>query len=147
MIYALAITAICTMPTLDGTIHDSFDALEINHYYSNEGEHVFDQLIAWNWSESHNAFVVEAWRLWKTDRHPQKRSSGGYEIVFDDGDVTRRVTGKVFWETFTQRDREMENRSVYEKSLRTDFTKHDDHYRRSTDTPSEANDSDLELTP
>lgn len=143
MIHLIAIIACCTMPQTDGAIVDSFDAIEINHYYSDSGEHIFDQFIAWRWDNSRSDFVVEAWRLWKTDNYPQKRFNGGYEVLFDDGDLTRRVIGKVYWETFTQHDREMQNRSVFDKSDRRGLTHEDAHYHPSPSEPADA--SDLEI--
>jgi hypothetical protein len=122
MTLILTLALFGSIPQVCGEIIDSFDALEINHYYSDEGEHVFDQLICWRWDDSRNAFVVEAWRLWKIDRYPERRFSGGCEVLFDDGEITRRVRGKVFWETWSQRDREMEDRRKFSQDQRRGLT-------------------------
>lgn len=141
MTFGLLLAAMMTMPQTDGAIADRFDAIELNHYFDDRGEHVFDQIILWTWDDKQNAFKVDAWRLWKTDRGPTRRFDGGWELIWYDSDVLRRVEAKVFWETWTQRDREMDDRRLHPKEHRRELTRPADHFQP---TPS---DEDLDVTP
>lgn len=118
----LAILCCCAMPFAErvGIACDEVEVVEVNHYYDDEGQHIFDQLIFYSRGEQ-RPFDVRAWRLLKSATQFPTRNfnTGRYDVIWHDGEVTRRVEARVYRETFTQYDPEMRERSHLEKHLRT----------------------------
>lgn len=115
----LAVSAAGLLPS-DDVAADQVDMVEVNHYYDDEARHVFDQLIFYDWSASENRFQVRAWRLLKSSAQLPSRNwaSGGYDVIWHDGEVTRKVQAKAMRETWTQHDPEMRERSYLPKEQR-----------------------------
>jgi hypothetical protein len=126
MIAALLLAALMLTPPEEqtGVVVDAVDMVEVNHFYDDHGELVFDQLIFYDWCERANRFQVRAWRLLKaTAQRPQRNwNGGGFVIVWHDGDLLRRVEAQVFRETWTQHDPEMDERSILAKEKRRELT-------------------------
>jgi hypothetical protein len=68
---------------------------------------------------------VRAWRLLKSPAQiPHKNfNTGEYETLWHDGDVTRRVRGKSFRESWTQHDPELRERDYLPKDKRGELYK------------------------
>jgi hypothetical protein len=79
------------------------DAVELNHFYDQDGRHVFDQAICWRFNRATCRHEVQAWWLVKDE------SASGDMLRFD-GSVMRRVTTGRFFESWTQYDRELFDR-------------------------------------
>lgn len=101
---------------------DGFDRVEINHFYDDQGRHVFDQVIWSDW-DIHNRHTVGAWRLVKLPGiiPVLNNQSNLYESLFNDNDVTRKVTAKYKLETWTQFDPELVDRDFLPKEKRREL--------------------------
>lgn len=83
------------------------DVTEINHVYSCKGEHQFTQIIGWNDG------AVDWWRI-PTITPTPRRVGNRWHTVFHDkrGNVLRRVVSLSVWHSWTQYDREVEDRQL-----------------------------------
>lgn len=117
-----------SMPYVGDTPTDYVDKLELNHYYSDIGKHVLTQLIGWEFHphDPSQPMVVVFWKMVKQDKahqfSPTRTASGGWEVLFHDGDRLRNVHGRKFQETWTQYDPEMRNRTVWPRDKRRKLT-------------------------
>lgn len=59
----LAIIAISINPAPDGRTDDMCDRIELNHFYEEDGSHVFDQFVFWDWNYDESRWEVVDWRL------------------------------------------------------------------------------------
>jgi hypothetical protein len=122
---------------VDETLRDHVDLLEINHYYNDQAEHVFTQLIFWEFSWEKERWQVRAWRMAKgisMDRSipsPQRDwQRGGYALCWRDGDRLRSVHAVSLRETWTQYDPEQYDRQWTPTSERRDLRRSDVWGRR-----------------
>jgi hypothetical protein len=111
-----------TLP-MDDVVVESVDLIEVNHCYDEEGKHVFDQVLFYDWSAQDRQYHVRAWRMLK---HPSQipyrdTVSGRYEATWHDGWVMRSVQATTFRETWTQHDPEVAARSHLPKELRREL--------------------------
>jgi len=115
----LAMTALSLLPS-DGTIHDRCDEIEINHYHGDDGRLIHTQVIFWDFDEHAQRQRVAAWRLWKNPARTPVRNqhTGEWELLWHDAktNTMRRVTAASYRRTWTQYDREMENRDDFPRS-------------------------------
>lgn len=102
---------------------DEVDLVEINHFYDENGRHVFDQLIFYDWSAKESRFQVRAWRLLKSaSQIPQRNwQRGEFESVWHDGEVLRKIQAASFRETWTQHDPELTERAALPRELRREL--------------------------
>jgi hypothetical protein len=99
-----------------GPLTDDVDAIELNHFYDDQGRLVFSQFIFWEYRGEHK-FVVD-WRMVKDDVLPVQRN-GRYEYTFLDHDgIFRRVRAMTYGESWTQFDPEQEHRMIQPKEFR-----------------------------
>lgn len=104
-------------------LEERVDLIELNHFFDDQGRHVFDQLIFYDWSPGTAHYQVRAWRLSKTERQLPQRdwTRGGYALRWQDGEHLRCVTAIGRRETWTQYDRELDERDFLPKELRMDL--------------------------
>ncbi|QDS89919.1 hypothetical protein EC9_41210 [Rosistilla ulvae] len=104
---------------------EQVDLIELNHFFDEHGRHVFDQVIFYHWSQTHNRFHVKAWRLVKDpEQLPQKSwKPVGYRCVWHDDGVLRSVRAPAYRETWTQVDPERTNRQLLPQDQRTGLLK------------------------
>lgn len=123
MIIALAITVFCTIPP-DLTVTDQVDRVEINRYYDDNASHIFDQAIFYDWCYSTNRFQVRAWRLIRSPAQLPQRDflRGGYNMIWHDGEILRRIHARTARETWSQHDREIVERRVLADRYRQPLT-------------------------
>jgi len=103
---------------------DRVDLIEINHLYDQQGRHVIDQLIFYDWDSAARRFQVRAWRLLKSDdQHPRKsRSREDFVTTWRDQNVDRRVHAIQIRETWTTHDPEVREREMYPMEQRLDLS-------------------------
>jgi hypothetical protein len=103
---------------------DMVDVIEVNHCHDEDGKHVFDQIIFYDWSPTNRRYQVRAWRLLKEhSQYPSRNVSLGlYESLWHDGMVLRQVQGKTYRETWTQFDPELAARQFQRKEDRRQLT-------------------------
>jgi hypothetical protein len=95
-----------TLPIIPTVQPAHVDRIELNHYSSASGDHVFDQLIFYDWSNQRKRFDVREWRLVRDESMVPRRCRDGWRVVFYDGGIPREVMAKSMQETFTQYDPE-----------------------------------------
>lgn len=119
--FAVLLTLFAAIPN-ETVLDDSFDRVELNHFYDDEGRHIFDQVIWYDW-DIHNRHTIHAWRLVKNPSVIPilNRETGLYQSIFFDNDVLRKVTAKYYIETWTQYDVELVDREFLKKELRRDL--------------------------
>ena len=103
---------------------DQVDLIEYNHFYDEQGRHVFDQLIFYDWSRRDSRYQIRDWRLIKSPTQvPHKDEKRNlYTVTWHDGQVLRQVRAISIRETWTQYDPELVERAVLPKEQRRELT-------------------------
>lgn len=116
-----ALNAAAIRPTI---VQDTVDLVEVNHYHDARGEHVFDQLIFYDWSKQKRRFQVRAWRLIKTESQLPRRDHRRdvWLVRWHDDGVLREVTSASRRETWTQYDPELIEREFLAQDQRLDLS-------------------------
>lgn len=138
----LAALILSIIPQDDGICRDFVDLVELNHFYDEKGELVFNQLIWYDWSEFEGRFQVRAWRpvrshaampirQWfdKFDSQPANllsglpvKGRGMWVSSWADGEAYRCVTAKSFTESWTQHDPELAEREFLPEEKRKELS-------------------------
>lgn len=107
----------------ENVVQESVDLIEVNHFYDEHGRQVFDQAIFYEWCPIQCRYNVRAWRLYKSASQMPQRNwrTGGYDVMWHDGHVFRKVHASTFRETWTQYDPELIEREYLPKDLRSDL--------------------------
>jgi hypothetical protein len=123
----LALALLSILPR-DDVARESVDLIEVNHFYSENAELVFDQIIFYEWSKGDARYMVRSWRLIKTPLQIPYRdhANGGYTAVWvDGGDVLRVIRSRDFRETWSQAgvggDPELNEREFLPKDQRREL--------------------------
>jgi hypothetical protein len=102
---------------VDGVARDHVDRLEVNHFYNDQAEHVFTQIIFWEFNYEKARWQVRAWRMAKGIAQPSAMpypqrdwQRGGYVLLWRDGEIVRSVHADSLIETWTQYDPEQYDR-------------------------------------
>jgi len=105
-------------------LKDSVDLVEVNHYHDARGQHVFDQLIFYDWSSQKRRFQVRAWRLIKNENQMPRRDhrNGNWLVRWHDDGAMREVTATSRRETWTQYDPELVERDNLPQEQRLDLS-------------------------
>lgn len=111
--------ALGTVP-VEVVAQDAALIVERNHYYDQNGKHVFDQLIWYDFDPAQNRYQVRDWRLVREPEHAPvwDESRGCYRAVFMDGKTLRDVRACIYRETWTQYDPEIYEREYLPKDCR-----------------------------
>lgn len=120
MITALLLTVCSILPHDADTLRDQVDVVELNRFYDDEGRHVFDQVIWYDWEIDRHQ--VTDWRLVKGHEAPQAMN-GRWASVWYDNDRLRIVEATSKRETWTQFDPELAEREVRPKEKRRGLSK------------------------
>lgn len=112
-----------TNPLTPVTI-DQVDMIEYNHFFDEQGRHVFDQLIFYDWSPREQRYHVRDWRMIKEPsqfpyRDPRRDL---YLVTWQDGQVLRQVRARIIRESWTQHDPELSERSYLPKEHRRELS-------------------------
>jgi hypothetical protein len=112
MTWAIAALVACAAAPHDELIRDRVSLVELNHFYNDNGELVFDQLVFYDWCPVSERFQVRAWRMvkspWQVPQRDWQRR--GWLVLWLDGDRLRLVHADAFRETWTQYDPEVVER-------------------------------------
>lgn len=119
----LLCSALGTNPIRHVTI-DQVEVIEYNHFYDEQGRHVFDQLIFFDWSPRENRYQIRDWRLIKTvSQAPYHDANRGFYVAtWHDGLTLRQVRAAAIRETWTQYDPELTERAVLPKEHRRELS-------------------------
>jgi len=120
----LSIAVICFIPPTS-PVEDSVDLIEVNHLYGENGKKMLTQVIFYDWSELTNRYQVRTWRLFKhKSQYPLRNfQHGGYQTLWYDGGLLRRVRCKIHNETWTQFDPELRERKFLPQDMRLNLSK------------------------
>jgi len=102
---------------------EQVDLVEVNHFYDDQGRHVFDQVIFYDWAEGHSRHMVRAWRLVKNPAQLPQRNwkDGSYTALWHDNEVLRKVQARSMRESWTQYDPELVEREYLPKEKRKEL--------------------------
>ena len=80
------------------------DVVELNHFYDDNGQPVFDQVIYYDWDGARHQ-VRDWWLVKDPGQLPQRDwARGGYVALWFDDSVLRQVRAASLRETWTQYD-------------------------------------------
>ncbi len=117
---ALLLCVVAALPTFG---YESVDLIELNHFHEEEGRHVYDQLIFYEWSPSQAKYHVRAWCLVEPKEFSKLPTEiNGRTVVrwYDkDQQIDRRVSSPLYRETWTQVDPERANKKILPENQRT----------------------------
>ncbi len=121
---AVLFASMCLNP-IEDVATDRVDVIELNHFHDEQGKHVFDQVIFYDWSPTRGRYNVLAWRLLK---HPSQLptrdwSTGDFVTVWQDNSVLRKVRAETMRESWTQYDPELIERAYLPKEQRRELRK------------------------
>ncbi len=116
---AVVLTTVGLIP-LEDVATDEVDLIEVNHFISEQGKLVLDQVIFYDWSDLDCRYNVRAWRLLKSHAQIPQRNweHREFETVWYDRDVLRRVRCKSVRETWTRYDPELLERKFLPQASR-----------------------------
>ena len=120
-----ALVVVLGINPVEDVARERVDLMEVNHFYDEQGRLVFDQVIFYDWSPEHSRYMVRAWRLEKNPTQLPERDwrDGGYQAVWQDGEILRRVQAASMRETWTQYDPELVEREYLPKERRKELRK------------------------
>lgn len=95
------------------------DVLELNHVYDSKATHNFSQLLAWNWDEGQ---LHCDWWVLVGKKHAEYRLCGTYAELYSNDNWYRVIYGE-FTETWTQYDRDLNDRLVWPEECRRELPK------------------------
>jgi hypothetical protein len=117
------LACLCGSPPREDVASEQVDLVEVNHFYDDQGRHVFDQVIFYDWAEGHSRHMVRAWRLVKNPAQLPQRNwkDGSYTALWHDNEVLRKVQAKSMRESWTQYDPELAEREYLPKEKRKEL--------------------------
>ena len=117
---AMMMTVVFFLFPTDHVAVDQVDLIELNHFFDDRGQLVFDQVIFYDWCSSEGRFQVRDWRLIKSPAQIPRRNwrRGDFLTIWHDGDLLREVRSKGIHETWTQYDPELVERQNLPKEKR-----------------------------
>ncbi|MBM3966881.1 MAG: hypothetical protein FJ308_17720 [Planctomycetes bacterium] len=123
----LWIVVLCgaSVPKGHRVIEEQVDMIELNHFYDPLGRHVYDQVIFYHVSPETGKFRVRAWCLIEDRESLSRRplrdattSNVHVEWYDDNQKLLRRLSSKLFRESWTQVDPERSDKVQLEEKLR-----------------------------
>jgi hypothetical protein len=120
MLHTLALLTLLVVPR-DDVARESVDLVELNHFYDENGNLVFDQVIFWDWSERSARYQVRDWRLVRHEVQLPRPDCCGrkfWTVLWNDCGVNRAITAHAYRETWTQYDVELYEREILPKERR-----------------------------
>ena len=114
------LACLCGSSPREDVASEQVDLVEVNHFYDDQGRHVFDQVIFYDWAEGHSRHMVRAWRLVKNPAQLPQRNwkDGSYTALWHDNETLRKVQAKSMRESWTQYDPELVEREYLPKEKR-----------------------------
>lgn len=109
---------------IEDVVVEQVDLIEVSHVYDEKGKPVRDQVTFYDWSPDHSRYMVRDWRPLKNQTQMPIRDwhHGGHVSIWHDGEVLRRVHAWSVWETWTQYDPELTERTWLPKEMRRELT-------------------------
>jgi hypothetical protein len=126
--FTAAVMFLGTIPQDTGIVRDRVCCLEVNHFHDkDDAREVFVQLLAWEFCEGCERIVD--WRLVKRNDEGQANievqrdyRTGEHVARWLDGETFREVRAETYRETFTNWDRELQDREHHPLDRRRKLT-------------------------
>ncbi|MEQ1824528.1 MAG: hypothetical protein ABL921_01210 [Pirellula sp.] len=106
-------------------VEEHVDLIELNHFFDHKGCHVYDQVIFYERAADTGRFQVRAWCLVEDrdalNRRPVKNiETQMYQVDWYDNDqkLMRKLTSRLFRESWSQIDPERANKKVHDERSR-----------------------------
>ena len=116
---------------VSSTVHENVDLIELNHFHDEQGRHVYDQVIFYEYSQSTAQHLVRAWCLLEPSELISRRPTHShhddrYHVRWFDPDqnIRRHISSTQYRETWTQTDPERINKRVLDERNRTALYRH-----------------------
>jgi hypothetical protein len=127
MLLSATVVVACSLLSTTPIRHvaiDQVELIEYNHFYDEQGRHVFDQMLFYDWSARDARYQIRDWRLIKTTTQTPYYDAqrGFYVATWHDGLTLRQVRAGSIRETWTQYDPELTERSVLPKEHRRELS-------------------------
>ena len=104
---------------------ENVDLIELNHFFDQQGRLVYDQVIFYELAPETGRFQVRAWclvedREYLNRRPVQDQETQLYEVNWFDTDqrLKRKITSRLYRESWTQVDPERSNKKLHDERLR-----------------------------
>jgi hypothetical protein len=129
--FALLIAFVLSVPIrIENQASEYVDLIELNHFFDAKGRIVYDQVVFHERAPETGRFQVRAWCLVEDREHLNRRpvkneETGIYQVDWFDTDrrIQRKITSRLFRESWSQVDPERENKRVHPERLRIDLVK------------------------
>ena len=118
---------VCASVSLKGnpSVDEYVDLIELNHFFDQQGRLVYDQVVFYERAPETGRFQVRAWCLVEDreylNRRPVKNQETElYQVDWFDTDqrFLRKITSRLFRESWTQVDPERSNKKFHDERLR-----------------------------
>lgn len=110
--------------------YEYVDLIELNHFCDKCGRLVFEQVIFYERTPTNGKFQVRAWCMVEdhkdlTRRPVKNEQTGLYQVDWYDSDkkLQRKITSRLYRESWTQVDPEVANKKVHPECLRIGLVK------------------------
>lgn len=118
-------------PFRSNVLEETTSLIELNHQYDLKGAAVFDQIIFWERLPETGKYRVRAWTLTDYDNKEKRlaldinKSDHIYTVTYFDVDekANRKITSRLFRESWTQKDPEREDKKLYDEKTRVGLRK------------------------
>jgi hypothetical protein len=109
IVFAVPATALFAGGSPEFATAEQVDLIEVNHYYDENGAHLLDQILFYEWDGREARYQVRAWRLLKSpQQYPRPVADGQtFETTWREAGAMRVVRSSKFRETWTQYDPEL----------------------------------------
>lgn len=95
------------------------ELMELNHCYSWNGDHKFDQVILWDWSPEYRRWDAQFWVIVKDMDCPVEVAPGCHEFRYWSGDRRVVIRSPLYRETWTASDPERESAKLFPAECRS----------------------------
>lgn len=104
------------------------DMIELNHFYTRQGQHVFDQVIFWERINATGEYRVRGWILTEEreslNRVPYKDLDGMTRVDFKDNGYVSTIKSPLFKESWGFDDPEKKDKTKLDPKYRLALPKH-----------------------
>ena len=100
--------------------HEHVDSIEINHFHNECGQHVYTQLIMWEFDWASGEDHCRAWKLIDAETMVKGKTAAWFDA---DARMQRKITAGYVRETFTQHDPERANKKILDERNRVGLIK------------------------
>lgn len=120
------------------SVDEYVDLIELNHFFDQQGRLVYDQVVFYERAPETGRFQVRAWCLVEDREHLNRRPVKNqetelYQVDWFDTDqrFLRKITSRLFRESWTQVDPERSNKKFHDERLRISLIQNPKKFQQS----------------